>query len=170
MAARAKGRRDVPVLNDGAEGRGADYSSLDELAKGLASGTISRRKALGLMSSALLGSALASIPGVAWAAKSGNSACAKFCKQNFPPGRERGQCISAGGRGEGPCFDDGGGGDGCTTPGASCLDEFGGTGICCCGFDPDTGETTNCVCCARSGTEVCGIDVATGEALCPGTF
>ncbi len=84
-------------------------TSFDELAKGLADGNLSRRKALRMFGAALVGGMLASIPGVAWAAKSGNSACAKFCRENFPPGRERGQCISAGARGEGPCFNDGGG-------------------------------------------------------------
>ena len=41
--------------------------SLDELAKGLASGTFSRGKAIRWMGGALLGAALASFPGVAWA-------------------------------------------------------------------------------------------------------
>jgi hypothetical protein len=41
--------------------------SLDELAKGLATGTFSRGKALRWMGGALLGAALASFPGVAWA-------------------------------------------------------------------------------------------------------
>jgi hypothetical protein len=41
--------------------------SLDELAKGLASGTLSRGKALRWMGGALLGAALASVPGVALA-------------------------------------------------------------------------------------------------------
>jgi hypothetical protein len=41
--------------------------SFDELAKGLASGTLSRGKAIRWMGSALLGAALASVPGVAWA-------------------------------------------------------------------------------------------------------
>jgi hypothetical protein len=90
--AKEKGRRDVPSLNDGAAG-GADYSSLDELAKGLASGTISRRKALRLMGSALLGGALASIPGVAWAAKDNISACVQSCRQTFPPGGARSECV-----------------------------------------------------------------------------
>jgi hypothetical protein len=44
----------------------------EDLAKGLASGTVSRRKTLQLMGAALVGGALASIPGVAWAAKGGN--------------------------------------------------------------------------------------------------
>ncbi len=39
----------------------------DELAKGLATGTLSRGKALRLMGVALVGGALASIPGIAWA-------------------------------------------------------------------------------------------------------
>jgi hypothetical protein len=42
-------------------------SSLDELAKGLASGTLSRGKAIRWMGGALLGAALASVPGVALA-------------------------------------------------------------------------------------------------------
>ena len=41
--------------------------SLDELAKGLATGTLSRGKAIRWMGGALLGAALASVPGVAWA-------------------------------------------------------------------------------------------------------
>ena len=42
-------------------------SSLDELAKGLATGTLSRGKAIRLVGGALLGAALASLPGVALA-------------------------------------------------------------------------------------------------------
>ena len=42
-------------------------SSFDDLAKGLASGTLSRGKALRLLSGALVGATLASVPGVAWA-------------------------------------------------------------------------------------------------------
>src|SRR5215216_1672878 len=42
-------------------------TSLDELAKGLASGTLSRGKAIRLVGGALLGAALGSFPGVAWA-------------------------------------------------------------------------------------------------------
>jgi hypothetical protein len=41
--------------------------SFDELAKGLASGTVSRGKALRWMGGALVGAALASMPGMAWA-------------------------------------------------------------------------------------------------------
>jgi hypothetical protein len=42
--------------------------SFDELAKGLADGTLSRGRALRLMGAALVGAAAASISGVAWAA------------------------------------------------------------------------------------------------------
>ena len=41
-------------------------NSFDELAKGLASGQVSRRKALKWMATAALGGTLFSIPGVAW--------------------------------------------------------------------------------------------------------
>src|SRR5918995_6900265 len=41
--------------------------SFDELTRRLASGTLSRGKALRLMGAALVGGALASIPGIAWA-------------------------------------------------------------------------------------------------------
>jgi hypothetical protein len=48
------------------QGGGVELS-LDELAKGLATGTFSRGKAIRWMGGALLGAALASLPGVAWA-------------------------------------------------------------------------------------------------------
>jgi hypothetical protein len=61
--------------------------SFDELARGLASGSVSRRKALRLMGAALVGGALASIPGVAWGEPpSGGLDC--------PAGRTR--CTSGG--------------------------------------------------------------------------
>jgi hypothetical protein len=132
--------------------------SFDDLARGLASGSISRGKALRLLGGALAGAALASVPGVGWAVKKtgtgtvnqtntgdqvatnsgnqsssstqsqfnpggrggdggvggdavggGNSTCAQFCRDTFPPGPQRGECISAGARGEGPCFGTGSG-------------------------------------------------------------
>ena len=60
-------------------------SAFDALARGLASGTLSRGKALRLMGAALVGGALASIPGVALAVvppcPSGTSICGpgRFC-------------------------------------------------------------------------------------------
>jgi hypothetical protein len=65
--------------------QGEGELSLDELAKGLANGTISRRQALRLMGGVLVGSALASIPGTAWAAR---------CPS--PRIRCRGQCCLPG--------------------------------------------------------------------------
>jgi len=79
-------------------------SSFDELAKGLANGTMSRRQALRWMGGALVGGVLASIPGVALAQEGGNSACDEFCHANFS-GRAAGQCTSAGARGTGPCYE-----------------------------------------------------------------
>ena len=78
-------------------------TSFDELAKGLANGTISRRQALRWMGGALAGAALASVPGVAFAAAGGNSACDEFCHANFS-GRAAGECTSAGAHGTGPCY------------------------------------------------------------------
>jgi len=57
--------------------------SLDELARGLASGSLSRRKALKLMGGLFVGSALGSIPGVAWAdnnrCSEGRTRCGERC-------------------------------------------------------------------------------------------
>jgi len=76
----------------------------DDLARGLAVGTLSRRGALRLLGSALVGGVLASIPGVALAQQGGTRACEQFCTQAFPPGPERGRCISQGAQGGGPCY------------------------------------------------------------------
>jgi hypothetical protein len=82
--------------------------SFDELAKGLAGGTVSRRKALRLMGAALVGGALASFPGAAWAAKGGGggkSACAKYCKTLFGGDTAaQAECTAQGTKGTGPCF------------------------------------------------------------------
>lgn len=75
-------------------------SSFDALAKGLASGTVSRRQALRLMGAALVGGTLASVPGMAWAAK-----------PTCPSGVTcRGQCCPVGAT----CTK--GAGGGCTCP------------------------------------------------------
>ena len=66
--------------------------SFDELAKGLAAGTVSRGKALRLMGAALVGGALASVPGVAWAAKpAGERGCSTA---GFT--RVKGRCVCRG--------------------------------------------------------------------------
>jgi hypothetical protein len=141
--------------------------SFDGVARGLADETISRRKALRMLGGALLGSALASIPGVAWAARGGNRVCMKFCKQTYPPGPERAQCISGSMRGEGPCF---------TRPGCPCPVIASAAGECPPGThfvseeafcDPEAGEcgcmcvrnrcmgTVTCACCRTGGPCPC---------------
>ena len=61
-------------------------SHLDELAKGMASG-MSRRRALKLFGTGLLGSAAAVVlPSAATAAKGRNDACAQFCNSVFGAG------------------------------------------------------------------------------------
>src|ERR671911_2272707 len=60
--------------------------SLDELAKGLATGTLSRGKAIRWMGGAILGAALASVPGVAWA----NDDCRRLGREC----RRDSQCCS----------------------------------------------------------------------------
>jgi hypothetical protein len=73
--------------------------SLDDVARGLASGTISRGKALGWIGGSLLGAALASVPGMAWAYRQPSTkACQLYCANQFPSGPERAQCIWQGHR------------------------------------------------------------------------
>jgi hypothetical protein len=126
--------------------------SIDRLARGLATGTVSRRKALRMLGAALVGGALASIPGVAWAAKGGNRECVKCCKENFPPGPERGECISAGARGECPVTCDGNGSGECVSDEATCFPES-SSGCQC--FENRCTVTPTCVCCPPGGPCPC---------------
>jgi hypothetical protein len=71
--------------------------SFDELAKGLASGTLSRGKAIRWMGGALLGAALASFPGVAWAndddrCPEGQTRCGERCVNLKRNERHCGSC------------------------------------------------------------------------------
>jgi hypothetical protein len=128
--------------------------SLDKLAKGLATGTLSRGKALRLMGAALVGGALASIPGIALAKPKPEGAKCKQDKQCAS-----GNCSSSGTCG--PCVS---GGGACTADGQCCSglcrpDRFGGgfcaavppictpscPAGCSCEFTPD-GATT-CISC-----------------------
>jgi len=79
--------------------------TFDELTRGLASGTLSRSKALKLMGAAILGGTLASIPGIAWGAKL-KPGGAK-CKRNEQCAS--GQCVDGECVGGGTCA-------GCTEP------------------------------------------------------
>ena len=74
---------------------GAVELSLDELAKGLATGTISRGKAIRWMGGALVGAALASVPGVAWAndrCSEGQTRCGERCVTLQTNERHCGSC------------------------------------------------------------------------------
>ena len=84
--------------------------SFDELTRGLANDTLSRGKALRLMGAALVGGALASIPGIAWA-KPNKPANAK-CNHNH-------QCASGQCGVDGRCL--GGGGPICTPCCCTCI-------------------------------------------------
>src|SRR5215212_11875700 len=70
--------------------------SLDELAKGLASGTLSRGKAIRWMGGALLGAALAAVPGVARAdddrCSEGQTRCGERCVNLKTNERHCGSC------------------------------------------------------------------------------
>jgi hypothetical protein len=69
--------------------------SFDELARGLANGTLSRGKAIRLMGSALLGAALAAVPGVAWAndrCSQGQTRCGDRCVNLQTNERHCGSC------------------------------------------------------------------------------
>jgi hypothetical protein len=72
-------------------------TSFDELAKGLATGAVSRRKALRWMGGALVGAALASVPGVAWAndrCSEGQTRCGDRCVNLQRSERHCGSCSN----------------------------------------------------------------------------
>jgi hypothetical protein len=136
--------------------------SFDELARELAAGTVSRRKALRLMGAALVGGALASFPGAVWAARGGNSACVRTCKAQETPGKGRGQRISAAAKGEG------------CAPGSSCEDvpfdfecpeNSKGVQIC---LDVEGEAVVEGVCCPHetSSGATCVANICTGTIDC----
>ena len=75
----------------------SEHHPLDDVAKALASGTVSRRQALKLIGASLVGAGLTLIPGVAAAAP----------PEHAPPGRP-GSTPNAGGYGTGGRFGKGG--------------------------------------------------------------
>jgi hypothetical protein len=107
MPAEQDSQKEVPTRH---EPRQED--SFDALARGLASGSVSRRKALRMLGAALVGGVLASFPGAAWAAKGGGggkSFCAKYCRTLFGGDTAaQAECVSQGTKGTGPCFACGG--------------------------------------------------------------
>jgi hypothetical protein len=135
---------------------GPREGSFDALAKGLASGTISRRKALRLMGTALLGGTLASIPGVAWATHNGtpHGGGGGSAKGRCPQGTVncRGQCVILA-EDRNNC-----GGCGVVCPeGRTCV---GGT---CCPTEQVCGSGTSATCCAPG--QPC-LPSTTGELTC----
>jgi hypothetical protein len=132
--------------------------SVDELAKGLATGTVSRRKALRMLGAALFGGMLASIPGVSWAQTG------RFSHGCRIPGqvRVRGKCVCE---------------EGTTLCGGSCCTtEFccGGVNGVCCGNPNKTCVNGECICkpglvacegeCCNEG-DICA-DFAGGGKVC----
>jgi len=85
---------------------------IDELAKTLAMANgLPRRDALRLIGGTLAGGVLATFGvGKAFAKDPnlGNSPCAHYCQDHFPPGADRGKCVSDGAHGTGACYGCGG--------------------------------------------------------------
>jgi Stigma-specific protein, Stig1 len=72
-----------------------EESFFDELARGLADGSVTRAKAIRLMGGALVGAALASVPGVAWAndrCSEGQTRCGDRCVNLQTNERHCGSC------------------------------------------------------------------------------
>jgi hypothetical protein len=130
--------------------------SFDELARGLADGSLTRGKALKLMGAALLGSVLFSIPGVAWA-KPKPGTCTK--NKHCPAGQtcvDR-QCQAAVG-----CTPPGS--TGCASGEGTCVATSDGGTACVCSFGC---VATSCADCAP--TEVCHSNPTDPTAVCCGT-
>jgi hypothetical protein len=132
-------------------------SSFDELARGLADGTLSRRRALRLLGGALVGASLASFPAAAWAA----------CKHPFRKCTANRQCCSR------RCIrNPQGNGRICGCPTGQTLCPAGNQCVTC----TNSGEVvdlTTCKCECPTGTELCGGQCVSsctgGEVLDPTT-
>ena len=148
--------------------------SFDELARGLANGSVSRRRALRLMGAALVGGGLASIPGIAWA------------KPNKPEGakcKHDHQCASGNCSSSGTCAACVSDGGACTADGQCCSglcrpDRFcegfcaaapptcipACPGDCGCFSTPD--GTTTCISCPLGACTLHGTFTSCEEANC----
>jgi hypothetical protein len=85
------------IQGDSSSDSGSIITSFDELAKGLATGAVPRRKALRWMGGALVGAALASVPGVAWAddrCSEGQTRCGDRCVNLQRNERHCGSCFN----------------------------------------------------------------------------
>lgn len=158
--------------------------SLDELAKGLANGTVSRRGALRMMGTALLGGALASMPGIAWAAKPAPCPSGVKCGRDCCPDASlvcsKGRCVCPAGTTtcNGSCVDPatfqidpsncGSCGNACSG-GKTCQ-----SGVCACPQDQTecggvcrdlTTDVANCGLCGSACAQ--GASCVGGQCACP---
>jgi hypothetical protein len=135
--------------------------SLDDLARDLATSNVSRGRALKIMGSALLGSVLAAVPGVAWAndrCSEGQTRCGERCVNLQSSERHCGSCSNRCPEGsecvDGVCQE----GEPQCGPGIVCNQSFTQCG-------QETGQ--DCFCTDRlEGGTVCGQDVACGGPSC----
>ncbi len=146
--------------------------SFDELARGLANGTVSRRRALKLLGGVLLGGALAAVPVLGGGSRGPSAFAQKKAEPGkgppCPPGEHPcpdGTCVPLGT----PCEAPGQEG-GCTPPCASgetcCL------GICCAPEQPCNSTPAGPICCpvgcfgagGADGQPVCYRDPFPGDA------
>jgi hypothetical protein len=120
-----------------------EHHSLDDVAKELASGTVSRRQALKLIAAALAGAGLALIPGIASAAPPAHANAGGRFGSSAPPEHAQDQTgFGAGGRfGQGGPLDD-------TCRGFACETDSDCGGDCIC-FCPRGGGLT----CVAPGQE-----------------
>ena len=142
--------------------------SFDDLARGLADGSVTRGKALRLIGAALVGGALASIPGTAWAARCPSSRI-KCRGQCCPAGVST--CVGTGGNKTcGPCP------NGTEACGGTCTDLSTSTTNCgTCGNACGTGEICEGGECQQcpTGTTICDVGGTGPECVsnvCPEGF
>jgi len=167
--------------------------SFDEFAKRLGNAR-SRREALKHISVGLAAVVLGPLAGKAWGAPNlGNSPCAHWCVDNFPPGPARGKCISDAAKGKGPCYECGPAATAEHGPicgGVCCAsDEICEEGICtsdnpdpqcigatCDTFTPCSETNSDCVCaslvsggglCIPGSTACAGLETCGEDFSCP---
>jgi hypothetical protein len=142
-----------------------DGNRFDEMTRAFGSGRPRRSVLKGLAGAALGVAGLARFGG-AEAAKGGNSAAAHFCNAVFPPGPQRGQCVSDAAHGAGPFIACGGdpanycSGTGTCADFNSEINNCGGCGNVC--STSDLNATAACV----NGT--CVVTCDTGFTDCNG--
>jgi len=150
----------------------------DEFAKKV-SGARTRREALRHIGVGILAATFGSLAGKASAAPNlGNSPCAHWCTDNFPPGAARGKCISDAAKGKGPCYDCGPAATSAHGPlcgGVCCAsDEICEGGLCTPAGNPDpecSGQTCDTfVPCSDNNSDCVCASLVTGGGVCvPGS-